>query len=49
MREKILGVLLVLFVVCFLAIIIEETFLGGRKRRQLQRKARAAASEPEQQ
>lgn len=43
MREKILGVLLVLFVVCFLAIIIEETFLGGRKRRQLQRKARAAA------
>jgi hypothetical protein len=49
MREKILGVLLVLFIVCFLAIIIEETFLGGRKRRQLQRKARAAASEPEQQ
>ena len=49
MREKILGVLLVLFVICFVAIIVEETFLGGRKRRQLQRKARAAASEPERQ
>jgi hypothetical protein len=49
MREKILGVLLVLFIVCFLAIVVEEAFLGGRKRRQLQRKARAAASEPEQQ
>lgn len=47
MREKILGVLLVLFVVCFLAIIIEETFLGGRKRRQLQRKARATAPDSE--
>lgn len=49
MREKILGVLLVLFVVCFLAIIIEETFLGGRKRRQLQRKARAAVPDSEKQ
>lgn len=49
MREKILGILLVLFVICFAAIIIEETFLGGRKRRQLERKARSApASEPDQ-
>lgn len=49
MREKILGGLLVLFIICFMAIIIEETFLGGRKRRQLQRKARAAAFDSEKQ
>lgn len=49
MREKILGGLLVLFIICFMAIIIEETFLGGRKRRQLQRKARAAALDSEKQ
>lgn len=48
MREKILGILLVLFIVCFAAIVIEEAFLGGRKRRQLERKARSAvSSEPD--
>ncbi|ANA40763.1 MULTISPECIES: hypothetical protein [Geobacter] len=40
MREKILGVLMVLFVVCFAAIFIEEAFLGGRKRRRLEKEAR---------
>jgi len=29
-----LGVLFALFILCFVAIIIEETFLGGRKRRK---------------
>lgn len=42
MREKILGILLVLFMGCFVAIVIEELFIGGRKRRQLEKRARAA-------
>lgn len=37
---KILGVIFALFVVLFIAIVIEETFLGGRRRRALERKAR---------
>lgn len=49
MREKALGILLVLFVVCFAAIIVEETFLGGRKRRQLAKKARLARAESDHQ
>jgi len=47
-REKMLGILFVLFIICFLAIIIEEAFLGGRKRRQLARKARSAAEHERQ-
>lgn len=41
MRELVLGVLFFLFIVCFLAIVIEELFLGGRRRRKLQRDNRA--------
>ncbi|WP_298269158.1 hypothetical protein [Geobacter sp.] len=47
MREKALGILLGLFVVCFVAIIVEEAFLGGRRRRRLQREARLARSPEE--
>jgi hypothetical protein len=38
---KIIAVIFLLFVVCFVAIVIEETFLGGRRRRKLEREARA--------
>ncbi len=37
---KIIGIIFLLFVVCFVAIVIEETFLGGRRRRKLERAAR---------
>lgn len=40
MLFKIIAVIFLLFVVCFIAIIIEETFLGGRRRRRLERQAR---------
>lgn len=43
MLFKILGVIFALFVVLFVAIVIEESFLGGRRRRRLERKARAEA------
>lgn len=29
-----LGVIFALFLVCFVAIVVEETFLGGRRRRK---------------
>jgi ABC-type Na+ efflux pump permease subunit len=37
---KIVGVLFALFVVLFIAITVEESFLGGRRRRRLEQKAR---------
>jgi hypothetical protein len=37
---KIIAVIFLLFIICFIAIIIEETFLGGRRRRELERRAR---------
>jgi len=37
LREKLLGIIMALFGVCFLAIIIEEVFLGGRRRRRAQK------------
>ncbi|ACM21892.1 hypothetical protein Geob_3551 [Geotalea daltonii FRC-32] len=40
MRETALGVIFFLFILCFIAIIVEETFLGGRKKRKLLREAR---------
>lgn len=40
MRGLILGTILGLFAVCFLAIIVEETFLGGRRRRRAEKAAR---------
>lgn len=39
---KFLGIIFALFIVLFIAIVIEESFLGGRRRRQLEKKARAA-------
>ena len=35
-----LGIIFVLFIVCFVAIVIEETFLGGRRRRKATKAAR---------
>ncbi|WP_193377080.1 hypothetical protein [Geobacter sp. OR-1] len=40
MRSTILGVVLALFMLCFLAIVIEETFLGGRRRRKMEKRLR---------
>lgn len=40
MREKALGILFFLFIACFVAIVIEEMFIGGRRRRQAAKKAR---------
>ena len=37
---KIVAVIFLLFVICFVAIVIEETFLGGRRRRRLEHQAR---------
>ena len=34
------GVLFALFLLLFVAVIVEEVFLGGRRRRQAERKAR---------
>ena len=35
-----LGILFALFMVCFVMIIVEETFLGGRRRRKAIKNAR---------
>lgn len=35
-----LGILFALFIVCFIAIVVEETFLGGRRRRRALKAAR---------
>lgn len=40
---KIVAVIFVLFLVLFVAIVIEESFLGGRRRRRLEREARMKA------
>lgn len=42
MRNTVLGVIFGLFVLCFLAIVIEETFLGGRRRRKMERQLKEA-------
>ena len=36
----ILGIIFALFIICFVAIIIEEMFLGGRRRRKAVKAAR---------
>lgn len=36
-RSIVLGAVLALFILCFLAIIIEETMLGGRRRRKMEK------------
>jgi len=42
-----LGIIFALFIVCFVAIIVEETFLGGRRRRKALKlfRERATAAE----
>jgi hypothetical protein len=35
-----LGIIFALFIICFVAIIVEETFLGGRRRRKALKMAR---------
>jgi len=44
---KIIGIIFLLFVLCFIAIVIEESFLGGRRRRKLEREMRAKPAGPE--
>jgi len=34
---KVIGIIFVLFIICFIAIVVEELFLGGRRRRQAER------------
>jgi hypothetical protein len=43
---KIVGVIFLLFIICFIAIIIEETCLGGRRRRKLEQKSRVKHEGP---
>lgn len=38
--RTVLGVIFILFLICFVAIVIEETFLGGRRRRKAMKIAR---------
>ena len=38
--QKCIAVIFILFCVCFIAIVIEETLLGGRRRRKLEREMR---------
>ena len=40
MRSALLGIVFALFMLCFLAIIIEETMLGGRRRRKMEKELR---------
>lgn len=42
-----LGIIFALFIVCFVVIIVEETFLGGRRRRKALKKAREREIEAE--
>lgn len=43
MRNLALGIIMGLFCLCFIAIIVENAFLGGRRRRKLEREARERA------
>lgn len=47
--QKLIGIVFLLFVICFIAIVIEELFLGGKRRRKLERQRRAdyEMAEPE--
>jgi hypothetical protein len=48
MRNILLGGIFFLFISCFVAIVIEETFLGGRRRRRLEKQARLQKESPEE-
>lgn len=37
---KVIGIIFALFVVLFIAIVIEEVFLGGKRRRRAEKAAR---------
>ena len=39
---KFLGILFALFILLFIAIVVEECFIGGRRRRKLEKKVREA-------
>jgi hypothetical protein len=39
--QKLIGIVFLLFVICFIAVVIEELFLGGKRRRKLERQRRA--------
>jgi NADH:ubiquinone oxidoreductase subunit 3 (subunit A) len=41
--QKLIAVVFLLFVICFIAIVIEELFLGGKRRRKLERQRRMEA------
>jgi hypothetical protein len=41
--QKLIAIVFLLFVICFIAIVIEELFLGGKRRRRLERQRRAGA------
>jgi len=45
--QQCIAVIFILFCVCFLAVFIEETFLGGRRRRKLERELRKNRSRAE--
>ncbi|WP_191965616.1 hypothetical protein [Oryzomonas sagensis] len=47
--QKLIGIVFLLFVICFIAIVVEELFLGGKRRRKLERQRRAEyeMAEPE--
>ena len=40
-----IGILFGLFVICFLAIVVEEVFLGGRRRRKAEKYAKERCHE----
>jgi len=41
----VLGIILGLFALCFVAIVIEELFIGGRRRRQAEKALRQGRQE----
>lgn len=49
MRSTILAVVFALFMLCFIAIIVEETMLGGRRRRKMEKamKEKSDADNPD--
>ena len=42
--QRIIAGIFLLFCVCFVVIVIEETVLGGRRRRNLERRLREASN-----
>jgi hypothetical protein len=40
-----IGIIFGLFIICFAAIVIEELFIGGKKRRRAERQLKESGSE----